>query len=209
VFVLLHFDGSGTTIIDQVSGHSWSCIGDATQSSASPKFGAAALSVGTSGGGYVSMIFAAGPIGTDDFTFEWWEKPADGGNRGRFMLRDSAIGGAGNTNGIAAAWNGSQWNTYGNSSSYTLGGGANSTSAYTHMAMERFGGTVRLYVSGVPLATTYTDNTDYSAHVYFNVGVYYSTAVPFNGLLEEFRGTRAARYRGATFTPPVSPFTNP
>ena len=208
VFVLLHFDGAGATIIDEISGNLWTAYGGATQSTADPKFGSAALALDGSGD-YIGMTFGAGPVGTGDFTFEWWEKPADAGNRGRFMLRNFALGGSGTSDGIAAAWNGSQWNTYGNSSSYTLGGSANSTSAYTHMAMERFGGTIRLYVAGTPLATTYTDNTDYSAHVYLYAGVYYSTAVPFNGLLDEFRGTAAARYRGNPFTPPVSPFPNP
>ena len=208
VFALLHFDVAGTTITDVISGNTWSVSGNATQSITDPKFGAAALSLdGTDD--YIGMTFGAGPIGTGDFTFEWWEKASSTGNRGRFMLRNSAIGGAGNTNGIAAAWNGTQWNTYGGGSSYTLGGSANSTSAYTHMAMERYGTTVRLYVDGTPLATTYTDSSDYSAHVYFYIGVYYSTVVPFQGVMDEFRATAAARYRGSSFTPPTAAFSDP
>ena len=208
VFTLLHFDGSGATITDVISGHSWTAYGNATQGTSDKKFGSAALAVdGT--GDYIGMTFGSGPIGTGDFTFEWWEKPADTANRGRFMLRNSAIGGAGNANGIATAWNGTAWNCYGAGGSQVLGGTSNSTSAYTHMAMERYGTTVRLYKNGVPLASTFSDSSNYSTHIYFYVAVYYSTAVPFNGIIDEFRGTAAARYRGNSFTPPAAPFPDP
>ena len=208
VFCLLHFDGSGATITDVISGNTWTAYGNATQTTSDKKFGAAALTVDGSGD-YVGMTFGAGPIGTGDFTFEWWEKPADAGNRGRLMLRNSAIGGSGNTNGIAAAWNGSAWNCYGAGGSQVLGGSANSTSAYTHMALERYGGRCRLYVGGSPLPATYSDPSDYTTHIYFYLAVYYSTAVPFYGIIDEFRGTAAARYRGISFTPPATPFPDP
>lgn len=209
VMSLLHFDGTGTSIADEL-GNTWVAQGNATQSATNKLFGTASLALdGVTD--YITSTFSADPLnGAGDFTIEWWERPQDQGNRGRFTVRNTAISGTGSIAGVAVGWDGVYWQAYGGGSSHQMGGtgNANPLNTWTHMALERYSGTVNLFKAGNKLGTGYTDATNYSTNVYVAVGVYYSNAYTLLGDMEEFRITKRARYQGANFTPPSLPFPN-
>lgn len=209
VVSLIHFDGTGTSITDEL-GNTWVAQGGATQSATNKLFGTASLALdGVTD--YITSTFAADPLnGTGDFTIEWWERPQDQGNRGRFTVRDTAISGSGNTNGVAVGWDGVYWQAYGGGSSHQMGGAgnANPLNTWTHMALERYAGTVNLFKAGNKLGSGYADTTNYSGNIYVAAGAYYSNAYTLLGDMEEFRITKRARYQGTNFTPPTTPFPN-
>lgn len=208
---LLHFDGAhGSTSFTDELGNTWAAVGNAALSTTNKLFGTAALGLdGVTD--YITSIFAADPLnGTGDFTIEWWERPQDQGNRGRFTVRNTAISGTGSIVGVAVGWDGVYWQAYGGGSSHQMGGAgnANPLNTWTHMALERYAGTVNLFKAGNKLGSGYADTTNYSGNIYVAAGAYYSNAYTLLGDMEEFRITKRARYQGTNFTPPTTPFPN-
>jgi len=209
---LQHFDGAnGSTTFSDEKGITWTASGNAQLATANKLFGTACLELD----GVTDYIYATFPVdplnGTGDFTIEWWERPSDQGNRGRFTVRNTAISGTGSVAGVAVGWDGTYWQAYGGGSAHQMGGtgNANPLSTWTHMALERYSGTTNLYKAGNKLGSGFADSTDYSGNIYVALGAYYSDAYAFIGQMEEPRFTARARYQGvASFTPPTNPFPN-
>ena len=81
-----------------------------------------------------------------------------------------------------------------------------SLTTWTHIAVERYAGTLYLYAAGTKdsatLAATGNVTTLASTpRIASSVDGY-----DLNGLMSHLRITKAARYRGANFTPPTAPF---
>jgi hypothetical protein len=96
---LLHFDGTNgsTTIVDQISGNTWTCHGSAALSNAQSKFGGTSLICNASGDyltAAASANFALGTAVSVPFTIEFWVNriSASGTNSAMFDLRAPTSG---------------------------------------------------------------------------------------------------------------------
>lgn len=82
---LLHFDGSGATLVDE-KGKTWTCNGGATQSTSSPIVGTASALFGTSSSDYIySQSSSDFAFGTGDFTIEFMMRPGSAGTQRNFL----------------------------------------------------------------------------------------------------------------------------
>lgn len=144
-------------------------------------------------------------MGTGDFTIETWIYPTliTGVNRGIFGINSlanisngfiMAINATNNKLGIRIA--GSSWGALESTSSISL-------NTWTHVAMVRTGGNVKVYINGVQEITTTTGGSTNFTAGDFAIGRSHSNVdEPFKGNMDDFRVTKGlARYTG-NFTPP-------
>lgn len=204
---LLKFDGGEAvaTFTDVMPGISWLTVGLALQRTAAAKFGptgmrtytngAAAMNGGTAvGSGHPAYIGAG-----DDFTAELWVKPDAAGSSYRDLLvmraTDNGLLLNGSTGASTFVWyeSGTQL-----SIPATLG-------VWSHVAVVRKAGSLRIYVNGVPATGSYASTSVYDR---IRIGQNNSGSEQFQGDVDEFRLTKWARYDGA-FTPPTEPFPIP
>ena len=197
VVSLMSFDGD----LSDLTGKSWS--GSASTSTAQKRFGSASLRT-TKGTG---AQFIEGPtsadwaFGTGDFTVECWVR-ADNITTGFWHSP------MGNWSG-SSGWcffidNLARLRFHVNGAS--ISGGVISAGTWHHIAADRQGSDLRIYVDGV-VAATVTDSTNLARTDGIRVGqnrVGNNDGLP--GYVDEVRITKGvARYAGA-FTPPASPF---
>ena len=205
--VMLHLNVAGTTITDS-SPNAYaglSCLGNAIQSAAQAKFGAASLLLdGT--GDMVDMTNAAAAFdfGAGQFTVEMWVRWAAAPASSTILY---------GTNGAAAGfqfyWNGAnRLDIYCGGTlvlsattmtSVTLG-------TWVHYACDRDeSNVVRIYENGVVMVSATKTNsfsgTDSTARLGGRNDGYYFV----NGYIDEFRVSNVARYAGA-FTPQTAEF---
>lgn len=170
------------------------------------KYGNASLSFSGASGTYLLVPGSTDVwMGTGDFTIETWIRPTliTGLIRGIFGINTTAS----NSNGFALAINntnskiglriaGTTWGTLESSSTIPL-------NTWTHIAMVRTSGSVKVYINGVAeITTTSGGSTNFTAGD-FVIGREYSDVDDrFQGNMDDFRVTKGlARYTG-TFTPP-------
>jgi hypothetical protein len=85
--------------------------------------------------------------------------------------------------------------------------GTIAVNTWTHVAGERHGTAIRTYLNGVLDGTGTQTGSPGSSSVTFNIGrSLFNTGRDFQGWIDEFRFTRAARYGGSNFTPPAAAF---
>ena len=89
---------------------------------------------------------------------------------------------------------------------YVITGNTVITTAWTHVAVTRSNGTTSLFVGGVLQSTTYSDTNVYLARP-LRIGTYYNGS-PMTGYIDEFRISKDVSRYQATFTVPVTEFTN-
>lgn len=197
---LLHFDGTNgsTTLVDQ-KGLAYTAAGGSALSTATKKFGTAALSMVS---GYLQAPSGTSNFGTGDFTFEMWVNlpAADSNPPVYFESRPSA-----GTNGAYL---------------YIDGGGVYVNSAYLmawssappkdgnwhHIAYSRKSGHGYLFLDGA-LSGSGTDGTSYGGSA-FEVGYNINGVVTDGFYIDEMRLTVGVGRYTAAFTPPTAPFPN-
>ena len=142
-------------------------------------------------------------IGTGDFTFEAYVNPTAFSSVGQCTLFVSSNGG-----GFAAYYYNSAWYLVGGQNgvgdvitSTTL----TPTNTWTHVAIVRSSGITSIYIDGV-LDSTVDDLNDYGTDTYV-VGHNVAT-VSFVGSIANARISSVARYSGASFTLPETPFVS-
>ena len=194
VVLMLHFDGS---------------FADSSQTNAAPTINADAtistteVKFGTGSGGFdgnadrVSYTDADLALGAGDYTIELWANLA--------TLSASQKGIAGNSSGSPYWFIGK--NTL-NQLFFTQTAGGSASVAdsamvagvWYHFAVVRNAGTTRIYLNGVPQASTgpFADATNYTAPTTVYVGSYSATAGDsFDGRIDDLRITKGiARYTG-------------
>jgi hypothetical protein len=208
VSLLLHMDGSnGSTTFTDSSSNGVSMAAsasNATITTAQSRFGGASASfAGTNGrvSGSNSSLFQ---FGTGDFTVEMFVRvSSSGAYQTFFTTRSSNTGEDGN-----AIWVGLDTGTltpivYSNvlvaTSSVNL-----TANTWSHLAVSRTGGTLRIFVDGVQAASV-SDSTNYTLG---NPTLGYTLAnqYPLTGHIDELRITKGvSRYTGG-FTPPTVAF---
>lgn len=207
VSLLLHFDGSnGSTTFTDSSDNAETVTANsgADISTAQSKFG------GSSGyfasGAYLSMDTSGVAFGTGDFTIEAWIRPTD-------VSQQASIFDTGKLScGIYPM-------TYNNGTFPELiffdgddfdnftSGGVLVADQWQHIAVSRSSGTTKIFVDGVNVGPSRTDNGNYSQTVMY-VGEYPTELgiVPYNGYIDEVRITKGvARYESG-FTVPAREF---
>lgn len=210
VLSLLHFDGAdGATTFSDQKGITWTASGTAAITTTAPLLGTGSLLLD---GGTSSYIVAASDpsfaLGTGDFTVEWFAQQDAAKIVSHFDFR----GGTASSPRLMVYNN--------NAAPYTdlrlYVSGADRIIAPTgtlligqrqHFAICRYNGLTSMYVDGVQVGNSWPDTTDYTA-ADWQIGA--STAAStrgFNGRIDEFRVTKAARYTGS-FTPPTEAFVD-
>ena len=180
-------------------------VGNAQISTSQSKYGGASAYFDGSGDYLdVSGTGIATAFGTGDFTIEGWIYPTDS-TFGRRILQFSD-----NNDNLDLNLNGAGSISYYNGSSATSSSsGIISLNTWTHIALVRSSGTVKVYVNGFSVLTQSTTPNTSSSRVLYIGGI---TNVWFNGYVDDLRVTKYARYT-STFTPPAAlpdtPATDP
>lgn len=213
VMLLLHLNGSdGSTVITDTSSfaRAVSRTGSAAISTAQSQFDGASLRTGTTSGDGVNITAPAFTL-TGDFTIEGWFRPATAG--ADYYGYSANVLWASDHNGMFLLWSI-------NSTLYLLIGTGSgnliitstaqlSVGQWTHVALVRSGSGLTLFMNGSASGTgTYSSaiNSGTFARLGQSPAIDGNLNYSFNGWIDEFRVTSAARYTGA-FTVPTSPFT--
>jgi len=214
VSLLLHGDGTNgsTTIIDSSSSpKTVTAFGNAQISTAQSKFGSSSIYFDGSGDYLLIPNSAAFGFGTGDFTVELWINPNASGSQvyarllqcgdypNGWQLVRGPIGG-GTSNPISV------WVDFLGGSALRLGGGTIQNNQWSHVAMTRANGTVRIFVNGV-IAASGTSSSDLGQHSVI-IGSSSSGSEAINAYMNEIRITKGVARYTANFTPPTAPFPN-
>lgn len=201
---LLHFDGAdgSTTFVDE-RGLTWTASGTAQLDDAQSKFGGTSLRLNGAHADQAvtgnNQVFA---LRTDSFCIEGWIRPESVAPAEQFIVctrtSSSAPGGILALRGDKLAWsNGAAWLT---------GSAPVPVSQWTHFAVTRQSGTLRIYQDGVQVYSG-ADTTDYIGPRECRLGgADGAVPAPFTGWLDEVRITRWDPRYTAAFTVPAEPF---
>jgi hypothetical protein len=198
-------------IFDNAMMNDLETVGNAQISTSVKKYGTGSLAFDGTGDRLVQNATPNVSFGTGDFTIEAWIYSldvSDSTQRGWLQTSSTAGGLAtGFTDGVTFVFgtpNGSGTiNAIVGGTNYASSGGAVSSSTWTHIAVTRASGAVKLFVNGTSVASG-TGNTTNLSGQFICVGGYYSTAYLYNGYIDDFRITKGyARYT-ANFTAPTS-----
>lgn len=201
VISLLHFDGAnGSTTFTDQKGIVYTPTGGAKLSTANAKFGTAAADFTTTGSYLMSASDAGFGVGTIDFTAEAFILlPATGSLQ---SILDTVS--RSTTTGWVFYVSSSGVLTY--TGGATIAGGTIAAGAYTHVAVARQSGTVRIFAGGV-LAGTVADAANFPTTA-LQLGNAAGNTATLAGYMDEFRFTRGVARYTANFTPPTAAFPN-
>jgi len=204
--VLLNFTNGG--IIDNSMMSDAATFGTAQISTSQSKFGGGSIALLTPGSDQVNVfdfVGTVGNFGTGDFTIESWVYFNSTSTGGIVSKSNSPTNGwllqASTTFAQFAVFTGA---ASGISSSYS-----GSINTWTHIAVTRSSGTLRLYINGTQIASgTFTGNVGTNALSYVSVGTSgpSSSQSPLNGYLDDLRITKGIARYTTNFTPPTTPF---
>jgi hypothetical protein len=216
VSLLIPFNGSDAataTTDESDNSHTVTFAGTAQLDTAQKKFGTASLLL-DGNSDYIQVAdHGSFDFGTGNFTVECWIRFAALGNNTIFSHW---------ANGTASSM--SYYLTHFNSSSllrlgYYLGGNLDasyswspSTGTWYHIALERSGTTIKVYIDGTSVISVSASTTALrGSEDPFRVGVFNdaSTGSPtlewyFNGHIDDLRMTKGLARYGTNFTPPTS-----
>jgi hypothetical protein len=170
------------------------------------KFGGGAGYFGSSNDYLTASSSSLFGFGTGDFTIEMWIYP-QGVNafQGFFNVNDY-------TNGILIRWHASSQpdSLYINGTFYDWYPVVYApVNTWSHVALVRYGGTVKMFVNGVNRIGSVTNNSDIGASAVPFIGASaHSPGEGFNGYIDDIRITKGVARYTADFTPPNSLFSD-
>jgi len=148
-------------------------------------------------------------LGTGDFTIEWFQRQ----NTDRFFPRIFALGTYPSTD-IGVSIEGNTFYFWGMSSIVTSFVATSYLTAWTHFAIVRHSGVVKIYENGVSKAsTTYASSIGSSSAILgfgseVDSGSHTSiSSTYFDGKLTNFRWSKGSARYSSNFTMPISPFS--
>jgi hypothetical protein len=204
--LLLNFTNAGIT--DATAKNDLETVGNAQISTAQSQFGGSSMSFDGTNGTYLSVkgSSAVVPLGSGDFTIEFWIYFNTGAVASRILMDYRPLG----TEGLYPTLftDASSQLTYYTNSANRIVGGTLSATSWTHIALCRASGSTRLFINGTQSGSTYTDANNYlSATDRPFVGMSSRTANDgmFSGYIDDLRITRFARYT-SNFTAPTAAF---
>lgn len=205
VVALLHLDGadSGTSFID-VTGKTWSGIGNAATKTAQAKFGASSLYLDGMGDGILTAASSSDfAFGTGDFTLEAWIRPSASAEQYKTIIQPN------NNALIALLYNANIRKIYWyNNGNVVMHGTELTIGAWAHVAAVRASGSLSLFVDGVKSASSYSESTNFSASGTARVGKPTSAFNDFFGYIDDVRISKGVARYTASFSPPAEAFPN-
>jgi hypothetical protein len=222
VSLMLSMDGANnsTTFIDSSQNAlAITALADAKISTAQSKFGGSAAYFDGTGDYLTVANNAVNAFGLGDFTIECWVNFSALPGTNQFMgiaNTMTSIGSATTTMWWLALENVSGTNRlrlgrHGNGLVYAYFNWTPSLNTWYHIAVTRSSSSViSMFIDGVSQSVTTSGSNwanNFSATTILAVGAV-ATALTFNGYIDDFRLTRAARYT-ASFTPPTAPLSLP
>lgn len=205
--MLLHFDGSdaSTTITDSspTTPHTVTANGNAQIDTADSKFGGASGLLDGTGDSFSWDASGADFSWAGDFTIDWQMKSNTQTAEGAASRRIFSLG-AGTTNfeclidtvtGTLEVWN---------SAAKIIECTTDVVdNTWRHIAIERYSGTMRIYVNGTSEASAANATSWVGANPSY-IGRYQGSAIGhYLGWIDEFRVSNIARYNGTNFTAPT------
>ena len=214
VSLLLHGDGTGSTIVDSsATPKTVTAYGSATQSAAQSQWGGKSFAFdGTTNCYLQSAANAAFDFGSSDMTIEFWFRSTQSTAFAALMTREWGstpyTGGwtimmNGATGGLTIYWaDASTSNVFMSSSATTHRDGQ-----WHHFAWTRSGTTHSMYLDGTRITTT-TSSTNFGTGKQLTIGSDQTfSGRYFNGFIDDIRITKGtARYTGTTITVPTAAF---
>jgi hypothetical protein len=196
--LLLNYTNGGIT--DATGKNVLETVGDTKISTTQSKFGGFSMFFdGT--GDYLHLPATQNLILNGDFTIEMWVYPTN--VTGSFNLL--ALGNEAASRYVVFITNGAiVTNLYG-FSSVTLGGSI-SINTWTHVALSRYGSTIRCFVNGVQTANTETNSSTFGNGNAAKVGSDASGTGVYVGYIDDLRITKGIARYITNFTPPTSAF---
>ena len=200
VSLLLPMDGTNgsTTFTDSGPNALTITPTGTTISTSQAKYGASGYFNGTSA--YLTAASSAITLGTSDFTIEFWVYPLDVRT---FSLYDSRTNETNpNGNGFVIGTSASQaWVVY--QAANRIVGPTVVANQWTHVAVTRSGSSVKMWINGVQVGSTWTTTGSFSDGATL-IGTDYPKNARFvYGYIDDFRISQFARYT-STFTPPTT-----
>lgn len=201
----LLLNGTNGGIIDNAMMNDYETVGNAQVSTAVVKYGTGSMYFDGTGDYLISPISLSLGMGSGDFTIEgWFYLPSPTYTQGLFHINATPIGGT--VAGYAIGVTPSGAVQYYSGNTFTTASSTITANTWTHLAMVRSAGTVKVYVNGV-LPTTggsIADSQNLTTALAY-LGVFYAPNYPMVGYIDDFRITKYARYV-ANFTPPTQAF---
>ena len=209
--LLLNFGNAG--IYDSKKLNNFETFGSAKISTTQSKFGGSSISFNGSTDYLVTRTAESNfAFGTGDFTIECWIYPTSRAS-GNGVIWDTRPLAQPNTTGYQIfAVSSTGVLTYGSGAVETFGGTV-SLNTWSHAAVSRSNGNVRLFLNGTQVGSTVADSVNYGAVagrpvIGSDANNPASVGYSFAGYIDELQVTKGyARYT-TNFTPPTSAFTS-
>jgi len=202
--LLLNFTNAGIT--DATAKNVLETVGGAAISTAQSKFGGSSMYFDGSGDYLVAPAQAITNL-IGDFTVEFWVYRPFSGNNFFYTTGDDFlssgisiyIGNSGNNLRV--------YNANGVVIDAALSGISFPTSTWTHIALVRSSGVVKLFVAGSQAGSNWSSSTTFSGKIYL-AAEFYNGSASGNGncYLQDFRITIGLARYTTTFTPPTQAF---
>jgi hypothetical protein len=201
---LLHFEGSNGSqaILDSISGPIWTSLNGARVTNTTAKFGSTALELTASSNMYVKANeSAAFGFGAEDFCMECWIYLAVGSPAStRYILDNRKSGGVGIGLGINSS---GQLFVVDQTTTLIAGSTSLAAGAWHHVAVSRFGTTLRLLANGASEGTA-TFVRALNASCAPAIGATFIGTAPWNGHIDEVRFTKGAPIYTGAYTLPTA-----
>ena len=223
VSLMLSMDGANnsTTFIDSSQNAlAVTAVADAKISTAQSKFGGSAAYFDGTGDYLTVANNAVNAFGLGDFTIECWVNfsalPGTAGQNMGIANTMTSTGSATFTHWWLGLLNSAgtlrlHLGRHGNGAVFAYVNWTPALNTWYHIAVTRSSSSViSMFIDGVSQSVTTSGSNwanDFSATGILSIGLV-ATALTFNGYIDDFRLTRAARYT-ASFTPPVAPLSLP
>lgn len=206
---LCHCDGTNgsTTFVDEI-GKTITAVGNAQITTTTPKFGTGAY-LGDGSGDYIYAAASSDFVfGTGDFTVAFWIKTNDD-------LSSKWLAGASIANDTdAGTWavlpiSNVDLRLYLGGSGFIVSGAVTDlgNNAWRHIAITRSGNSVRLFLDGAQVGSTYNASGLSFGPSGRPIAFGGSSGGSVNGRFDELLVVKGAAVWTANFTPPVEPYT--
>lgn len=205
VSLLLHMDGSnGSTTFTDSSSNSLTvtAAGNATVSTTQAKFGQSLTLDGS--GDYLDLPSdSLLTMGTGDFTIEFWlyvNSISSSASNNQILM-------TGGTNSVLIAFrNTNQLSVGDENTAFLIDGSVPSEATWTHVAVSRSSGNLRLFLNGVQTGSTYSSSVNFSSPQRRIGAKFTASGQSFDGYIDDVRITKGVGRYAANFTPPTAAF---
>ena len=202
----LLLNGKSAGVLDYTGQHALITSGNTRVSTTQEKFGNRSLYFDGSGD-YIQAVSMFNPLGvsTGDFTIEGWLYTATVAT-GRKTICATRTSASDTTTGRFSVYANTANLEFFSASANVVFGGTITTNTWTHFAVTRSSGNVRLFLSGTQVGSTTSYTASLPSNLALTVGDNAAGTESWNGYLDELRITKGyARYI-ANFTVPSSAY---